>query len=202
MPCDPSENRVLRLENGIVMEQDFLTKLRSLGKRYNINQIVPLRTKDICVAHWVRLKCKYGCTKYGTTWCCPPETPTPEKTKVMLSEYSTALMLCAKFGNGHFYKNDNEKRRIQVHTWKGTVALERQLFLWGYYKAFALVAESCALCKECLYPDQCRFPEYRRPSVESCSIDVFQTLKNIGKEFYLAKDVSQEYNHYSIILLE
>jgi predicted metal-binding protein len=86
--------------------------------------------------------------------------------------------------------------------WKGTVAIERHLFLSGYYKAFALVAENCALCKDCAYPDGCRFPMDRRPSVESFSIDVFQTLKNIGREFMISRDVRDQHNYYSIILLK
>jgi hypothetical protein len=42
----------------------------------------------------------------------------------------------------------------------------------------------------------------RRPSVESFSIDVFQTLQNIGKQFEIAKDVMEEHNCYSLILLQ
>jgi predicted metal-binding protein len=183
-------------------DDDILEKVRKVGRKYNIHTILPLDTKDISVAHWVRLKCKYGCQKYGKSWCCPPETPTPEKTEAMLKEYKKALLLCGRLKNSDFYKNNSKKRKINVNTWKGTVALERYLFLAGYYKAFGLVSESCALCKKCLYPVECKFPMDRRPSVESCSIDIFQTLKNIGKQFEIAKNIGDEYNCYSIILLE
>lgn len=183
-------------------EKGILEELRNLGKHYNINEIIPLDTSDISVAQWVRLKCKYGCKKYGTSWCCPPETPSPDETKALLCEYSKALLLCGTARNSQFYMDNQKKRRVQVNAWKGTVALERRLFLAGYYKAFALVSENCALCKECAYPDACIFPMDRRPSVESCAIDIFQTLKNIGKPFQLAHDVTDEYNCYSMILLE
>jgi len=183
-------------------EKDTVEDLRKLGKKHNINEIIPLSTGDISVAQWVRLKCKYGCKKYGTSWCCPPETPSPDETKALLSEYKKALLLCGTARNSQFYMDNQKKRRLQVNGWKGTVALERMLFLAGYYKAFALVSENCALCKECSYPDECIFPMDRRPSVESCSIDIFQTLKNIGKPFSLAHDIAEEYNCYSIILLE
>jgi len=183
-------------------EKGILEELRKLGKNYNINEIIPLSTCDISVARWVRLKCKYGCKKYGTSWCCPPETPAPAETKALLSEYSKALLLSGTARNSQFYMDNQKKRRVQVNAWKGTVALERRLFLAGYYKAFALVSENCALCKECAYPDACIFPVDRRPSVESCSIDIFQTLKNIGKPVRLAHDVTDEYNCYSLILLE
>ena len=193
--------KVYFLENNR-KEKDIIKELGKLGQRYNINDIIPLSTSDICVASWVRLKCKYGCHKYGKSWCCPPETPTPEDMQTILNEYQKALLLCGSLKNGDFYKDNQKKRRIQVNTWKGTVALERQLFLAGYYKALGLVSENCALCKACTYPDKCKFPTDRRPSVESCSIDIFQTLKNIRKQFQIAQHVTAEYNCYSLILLE
>jgi predicted metal-binding protein len=183
-------------------KKEILTELEEIGEKYNINEIIPLKTEDICVAPWVHLKCKFGCSKYGKSWCCPPETPDPEQMRIVLDGYREALLLCGKIKNGDFYKDNQRKRRIQVNTWKGTLALERRLFLAGYYKAFGLVSEKCALCKTCTYPRECKFPGDRRPSVESCSIDIFQTLKNIGIQFQLAQEVSSEYNSYGIILLE
>ena len=182
--------------------RDLIAELADAGKKYNINEVIPLDVDDICIAPWVRLKCKYGCSRYGKSWCCPPETPTPEKMRLVLKDYRQALLLCGVQRNSDFYKNNRRKRRIQVNTWKGTLALERRLFLAGYYKAFGLVSESCALCKTCTYPQECKFPGDRRPSVESCSIDIFKTLGNINKQFRISQSVASEYNCYSIILLE
>jgi predicted metal-binding protein len=183
-------------------KRETISELEELGKKFDIHEIVLLNTDDICVAPWVRLKCKYGCSKYGKSWCCPPETPDPEKMQIVLKDYREALLLCGTIKNGHFYRDNNRKRRIQVNTWKGTLVLERRLFLAGYYKAFSLVSEKCALCKSCTYPNECKFPQDRRPSIEACSIDIFQTLKNINREFQIASEVNSEYNCYGIILLE
>lgn len=202
MQCDLKKNNGLSPVEEGPNEQGLLEGLIALGKKYNISEITPLNTKDICVAHWVRLKCKYGCRNYARNWCCPPETPDSEHTRALLDEYRKALLLCGTVRNSQFYRNNHTKRRIQVNIWKGTVALERWLFLAGYYKAFALVSENCALCKDCAYPDNCLFPMERRPSVESCSIDIFQTLRNIGKPFKIAHDVTEEYQCYSMILLD
>jgi predicted metal-binding protein len=202
MQCNHKEEKSVLPFEQTKKGKDIIKEISALGKKYNIHEIIPLSTKDISVAHWVRLKCKYGCKKYATSWCCPPETPTPDQTKALLNEYQKALLLCGSVRNSHFYRDNQKKRRLQVNTWKGTVALERRLFLAGYYRAFSLVSENCALCKVCPYPDDCIFPVDRRPSVESCSIDIFQTLKNIGKQFRIAHDVTEEYHCYSIILLE
>jgi predicted metal-binding protein len=202
MQCDSQQEKIVYFAQNGEKKNLLLKEIRGWAKKYNISEIIPLKTEDICVAHWVRLKCKYGCRKYAKSWCCPPETPTPDQTKALLSEYQKALLLIGTNRNGDFYRENQKKRRIQVNTWKGTVALERRLFLSGYYKALGLVSENCALCKVCAYPGECKFPDDRRPSVESCSIDIFQTLKNIGKPIQIAQNVDAEYNCYSIILLE
>ena len=202
LQCNSKNQRKPSQPEELLQQPDIILEIYPIGKKHGIEEIILIGTKDIAVAEWVRLKCKYGCKNYGKSWCCPPETPAPEQTKALINEYDKALLLCGSIRNTHFYKDNHQKRRKQVYLWKATVAVERKLFLSGYYKAFAMVSESCALCKECLYPKECKFPTDRRPSIESLSIDVFQTLKNIGKKFKLAGDITDEYNCYSIILLE
>lgn len=183
-------------------DTDLILWLLRLARPYDIHDITPISTSDICVADWVRLKCKYGCSRYGTSWCCPPETPEPNEMKAILKGYERALLLSGRVKNGQFYRDNSSKRRIQVRKWKGPVALERHLFLAGYYKAFSLVSETCALCRECAYPEKCTFPTLRRPSVESCSIDILGTLRTVGRDFQIAGNVNEEYASYSLILLE
>jgi predicted metal-binding protein len=77
-----------------------------------------------------------------------------------------------------------------------------QLFLEGFYKVFSLVGECCGLCKDCTYPENCRFPQEKRPSVESFSIDVIGTLQLLGKTSQVAENTNDSFNYYSIILLE
>ncbi len=113
-----------------------------------------------------------------------------------------ALLLVGSTSCSDFYLNNEHKRISQVRCWKGTISLERLLFLEGYYKAFSLVGECCALCKECAYPDDCRFPQEKRPSVESFSIDVIGTLKNLGSTSTVAAKTCETYSYYGIILLE
>jgi predicted metal-binding protein len=112
-------------------KKDILSELSEIGRKYNINEIIPLKIEDISIAPWVRLKCKYGCSKYGKSWCCPPETPDPEKMQIVLDGYREALLLCGTITNGDFYRENRRKRRIQVNTWKGTLALERRLLLFS-----------------------------------------------------------------------
>lgn len=184
------------------ISRELLAQLREHGENYNITSIIPFSTKEIVVAQWVHLKCSYGCTRYNKSWCCPPATPGPEKARAIIDEYSQALLLVGTQKCEEFYRDNNAKRTKQVRFWKGTVSLERLLFLEGYYKAFSLVGEACALCKQCAYPAECRFPQERRPSVESFSIDAIGTLQRLGINPQVAKHRSETYSYYGIILVK
>jgi predicted metal-binding protein len=196
--------RVCRIHGGrasATVSVDSLEQIELLAKELGFDEIHALRAADIVIARWVGLKCRYGCANYNTNWCCPPAAPDLDTVRELLSEYEVALLLARQHRNEEFYRNSEAKRRFQIKQWKSTVALERKLFLMGYYKAFGLPAETCALCKKCSYPDRCKFPNEKRPAVEACSIDVFQTIKCLGRSFELAGSVKDTYNSYSLILL-
>ncbi len=184
------------------ISHELIQRLLERGNEYGLGAIFPFCVEKIVVADWVSLKCRYGCSKYGTSWCCPPATPDTDKARAILGEYSLALLLVGVQRCADFHLNTAKKRTNQVRYWKGTISLERQLFLEGYYKAFSLVSGSCALCKECAYPKACRFPMEKRPTIESFSIDVIGTLQNLGTTSKVAKDRRNAFNYYGVILLE
>ena len=186
--------------NGI--SSDLTRKLLQKGKPFGLTEVFPFSVEEIIVAEWVHLKCRYGCKQYNTNWCCPPATPSPDTVRKILKDYSRAVLLVGSHKSPDFYRNNKRKRAMQVRCWKGTVSLERMLFLEGYYKAFSLVGENCALCKTCAYPNDCKFPQEKRPSVESFSIDVISTLKNLGKSSAVNGNIKDEFNYYGIILVE
>ena len=194
--------KVVPFKAGEGISHTLTQRLLEKGQSYGLNALFPFNIDKIAVAEWVHLKCRYGCNQYNTNWCCPPATPSPDKVRAILSEYTTALLLVGTTNCSDFYLNNERKRISQVRCWKGTISLERMLFLEGYYKAFSLVGECCALCKECAYPDDCRFPQEKRPSVESFSIDVIGTLKNLGTTSAVAAKTCETYSYYGIILLE
>lgn len=184
-----------------IIPQDTFRHIEPLAKELGFLETHLLKAQDIATGRWVRLKCRYGCAKYNTSWCCPPAAPNLQMTRDILSEYELAILLVSENTNEHFYRNSGVKRRIQIKQWKSTVALERKLFLMGYYKAFGLPADTCALCKECAYPKQCKFPNEKRPTLEACGIDVFQTVKDLGQSTGLVRKIQDCFYSYSLILL-
>jgi predicted metal-binding protein len=193
---------VIPFKNHAGISSQLIERLLRQGKEFGLSAIYPLPTEKIVVGEWVQLKCRYGCNRYNTNWCCPPATPETDRVRAILREYSLALVLVGTQRCVDFYRENNKKRLVQVRSWKGTISLERQLFLEGYYKAFSLVGSCCALCPTCGYPDSCRFPQERRPSVESFSIDVIETLSHLGTMSKVATNVTDDAPHYSMILLE
>lgn len=197
-----SPSMVVPFKKNTGIPKALLRELVAEGRKHDITDIFPIDIDKIVVAEWVNLKCRYGCARYNTSWCCPPATPDPERTRRILSEYSTALLLVGSKSHQNFAVNNAKKRSVQVRCWKGTIVMERRLFLEGYYKVFSLVGECCALCKKCTYPQDCRFPQEKRPSVESLSIDVIGTLQNLGLNSQVAINKADTFNYYGIILLE
>jgi predicted metal-binding protein len=155
-----------------------------------------IEPRKVVVENWVRLKCQFGCNAYGTRYTCPPYSPTPEYTKQMLKEYKSALFFTYQF------RRDRERKKRQFV--RRTIAkLEREMFLNGYYKAFAMGAGPCNLCpNKCDFSQGCRYTELARPSMEACGIDVYKTARNAGVKLQVVKSYKDVLTYCCLILIE
>ncbi|HIJ66137.1 MAG TPA: DUF2284 domain-containing protein [Candidatus Hydrogenedentes bacterium] len=135
---------------------------------------------------WVRWKCQFGCGGFGSSLVCPPHTPTPADTRVMLDGYRRAVLFEAVRGDA---------KRIAAD-------LERELFLSGCYKAFGLGAGPCGLCEECAFDRGCRHPYEARPSMEACGIDVFATVRKHGFTIEVIRDHECPQHYFGMVLVE
>jgi predicted metal-binding protein len=101
----------------------------------------------------------------------------------------------------HFTEDVDNTTEDPIDPTRVITMLERDIFLAGYYKAFALGAGPCRLCTECTMKD-CRHVESARPSMESCGIDVFSTVKNNGYRIEVLKDRFYKMNRFCLVLIE
>jgi predicted metal-binding protein len=145
-----------------------------------------ISTKSVVTAPWVRMRCQYGCPGYGRRLSCPPYSPTPEQTRGILDSYKTGILMKGPLWGVNPIM----------------IALEREIFLSGYYKAWSMGEGPCHKCEACALKAGCRFPQQLRPSMEASGIDVFQTVRNNGYTIDVVKDYDCPAQYFGVVLVE
>jgi predicted metal-binding protein len=68
-------------------------KFIDMAVELGANDAKIIKTDSIVTAAWVRWKCKYGCNGYGSSLCCPPNSPTCLETRELINSYRDALLV-------------------------------------------------------------------------------------------------------------
>ncbi len=148
---------------------------------------------------WVREKCIFGCPRYGQKACCPPEVPSVAECKTFFSEYHTGLFYHINKTFGDPKERFHWARQVN----KQALALERDVFLSGFYKAFAFTAAPCNLCEQCKNTKrECRNPLISRPTLEAFAVDVYATARKLGYSIQVVKGYEEETNRFGLLLVE
>ncbi len=144
-------------------------------------------THTITLGNWTRLKCQFGCPEFGKRFTCPTFTPSTQEMSDILRDYENAIVVEAKDS-------------ASVH---GLVlGIESFLRQKGYSKAFGIGALPCDLCEVCTVDTHCEHPQEARPTLQGCSIDVFQTMSNIGWKLVAGQEPCSEHQTVGIILID
>jgi predicted metal-binding protein len=166
----------------MMAQPEELEKVEELIRERGVVDVRRVATSDVVTAEWVRMKCQYGCGGYDGCLTCPPHSPGPAQTRKMLDEYSVAFLM--QWGDS-------------IPGRKELVQIELDTFLMGYYKALLLACGPCGMCNPCPLEHPCRFPDYARPSMEACGIDVYETARRAG----FPLEVVRTPNYYSLLLV-
>ena len=173
--------------------------LEALFREHGYSDFRWLDPKQVVVAHWVRMKCTYGCSGYGKRPTCPPHVPSVSECRQFFDEYTTGVIL--HFEQAFDKPEDRSEWTAEVN--RGLVALERATFLKGYEKAFLLFMAPCRLCRKCEgTTDGCKHPEAARPVPESLAVDVFSTARQAGYPIEVLTEYTQAMNRYALLLIE
>ena len=160
---------------------------------------IVLAPEQVVTAEWVRMKCLYGGCTSGRCLTCPPHSPTPAQTRALLDEYRTILLLrldVPPAQAGEWPEWSRRKARIALD-------LERELFLGGCFKAFALAGgRPCARAEACGRPQECDFRESLRPGPAGCGINVFTTSRNAGWPLAVVRGTADPYHLFALVLVE
>ena len=153
--------------------------------------------KEIVVSQWVRVKCTFGCSDYGTG-TCPPHTPSVTECERFFSEYQTGLIIrLSIFADKNDYPSDWSKAMTAK-----LLETERKIFISGHHKVFLLNQTCCSICKTCVgNRHDCKDKSHSRPSPESFAVDVYQTARNAGYDMNVVTNPG-EMNRIAIILIE
>lgn len=173
-------------------------KIESLLAKNGFSDYKWINTKEIVIAHWVRVKCTFGCSDYGLG-TCPPNTPSVSDCASFFKEYESGIIIrLNKFADKTAYPSDWSREMTDK-----LLAIEKELFLSGYQKVFLLNQTCCTLCKKCPGTRvECKDKEKSRPSPESFAVDVYQTVRNAGMEINVVSENPSEINRIAIVLIE
>jgi predicted metal-binding protein len=152
----------------------------------------------IVVAQWVRVKCMFGCADYGLG-ACPPNTPAVDDCERFFREYKSALLIrLTMFADKNAYPSDWSNEMTDK-----LLAVEREIFLNNYPKAFLLNQACCDACKDCPGTrSDCKDKRKSRPSPEGFAVDVYQTAYNAGIKLHVIAENPAEISRIAILLLE
>ncbi|GAB6154031.1 hypothetical protein JCM17380_27810 [Desulfosporosinus burensis] len=169
---------------------DEKTRLIARVKAMGFREVLPIDRESIHVADWTDLRCQFGCDRYGHAHC-PPNSPSPQKTREVLQDFSHALLL-----EGEPPGNVFQSRVLDA---------EREAFLAGFHKAFAYWAGPCLLCATCAVgatDGKCRNTRDARPSMEGAGIDVYETVRRAGLNLRILRDKGEFVRYFALLLLE
>ncbi len=155
---------------------------------YPIFQMAWLKSSQIAFKEEVRTICKEECPRYGKSWACPPAVGT----------VSACAQRCKAYNHCFIFSTLSEVEDItdMEETLKTRMPHEKithevaEIFREAYGEVLILSTESCAICKQCTYPDApCRHPEHMFPSVESHGIVVTEVAEEAGMDFMNGSNV-------------
>ena len=157
-----------------------------------------IKAEQIVVSHWVRLKCMFGCDRYGSA-SCSPNVPAVAECERFFNEYDEAVI---------FHIEKKAQKTHISHDWVNTVnqrlfEVERAVFLAGYYRAFGLFMARCRFCDPCMkVRSKCQHPHKGRPTPEGLGVDVFATVRNVGYPIDVLDKPEGCMNRYAILLIQ
>jgi predicted metal-binding protein len=153
----------------------------------------------VVTREWVRLKCVYGGCAAGRCLTCPPYSPEPARMRGILDEYQKAVLLRLDVQPSEAREWLRHSRRLASIA----LDLERELFLAGAYKAFALAGgRPCGLDETCGRPTECTCRELVRPGPTACGIDVYATSTNAGWPLNVVRSDGDPYRLFSLVLVD
>lgn len=122
------------------------------------------------------------CGAYGKNWTCPPYCGSLEDCHRQISGYRRGILLqtvgqLSKTIDTKAYRRTEAQHLAQFH------ALAQQIQK-VYPHALYLGSGGCRICRQCAYPESCRFPQQAYASMEGYGLFVTQVCRDNGCQYH------------------
>lgn len=156
-----------------------MTKWIGKAKEIGFDTAVHLNPKTLVAREDVRAMCAADkCGAYNKNWTCPPACGTLEDCQQKMQMFENGILLQSV---GHMSKTIDSKcyreteRRHMEHFYAFAGEIRKV-----YPHALCLGAGGCRVCRQCAYPEPCRFPEKAMSSMEGYGLFVTQVCRDAG----------------------
>ena len=160
-----------------------MTQWMETAKAMGFDVAVPLDPQSLTTREDVRAMCAENkCGAYGKNWTCPPAVGTLDECLQRMGQYRHGILLQTV---GHMTKSIDSKcyRETEQRHIKNLYALAEEIRK-HHPNALCLGAGGCRVCKQCAYPDPCRFPEKAMSSMEGYGLFVTQVCREAGIPYH------------------
>ena len=122
------------------------------------------------------------CGAYGKNWSCPPHCGEPEVCAAALKGYARGILVqtVGKMEKRIDTKAYRETERRHLENFYRLAADFRAV----HPDALCLGSGGCRICGKCAYPEPCRFPEQKYPSMEGYGLFVTQVCRDNGLKYH------------------
>lgn len=141
----------------------------------NIDTLKPRQdVRDMCSAD--------KCRAFGKNWTCPPHCGSLAECEEKIKSYSRGLLLQTI---GKMEKSIDTKayRRTEARHLEHFHQLVQQVRAI-YPSALCLGSGGCRICRQCAFPEPCRYPDQACSSMEGCGLFVTQVCRDNEIAYY------------------
>ena len=158
---------------------DWIEKTKEMG----FDAAAPLDPSLLEARADVREMCAADkCRAYNKNWTCPPACGTIEDCQNRMRSFQNGILLQTV---GHMTNAIDSKcyRETERRHMKNFYAFAEEIRK-TYPNALCLGAGGCRICKQCAYPEPCRFPEKAMSSMEAYGLFVTQVCRDSGLPYH------------------
>lgn len=163
-------------------DQEIKEKIEQELSGLPIVQYAWLSAADLPFSERVRSICREECPRYGTSWACPPGVGTVEECRERCGQFDSVFVFTTI---AEVTDDTNMTETLATRGAHEAVTKQIQQVFRPYFgETLALSADSCAICRDCAYPDApCRYPNRMVPCIEGYGIVVPALAEMAGIEF-------------------